>query len=478
MRSAAVFTIVFLSFAFLKNVSATEEKRIEFSEIWDQIRSQSAVLKSKTAEVRVAEIGKDRAAKHWLPKVYADVRSYRTNDPALNFLGKLGQRSANQSDFSTASVRTQPSNFLDANNQPYTVLNSDTANLFAKDTLNRPGDHAYSRGTLGVELPLFEGGGKTAAHSALEKRFSAVKSEERYIRTLEYSNAAAAFQSISLSEENLAKTESLLREIRDFLGRYRIGNRDNPVGYSGFLALRSLQNLLEVSKKEQETARRTAEETIRMMAPEISEEQLRPKRIPLLKFADQYLPLPALRESGHTPLSDAFRFHSEEAKAGIEAERARFLPKIAAYAETYAYDGSRNQANAYNAGVYLQMNLLNPSDLGALDEAKAKEEAVRKKAEEIRLKEEGNFRLLLSREKSIFENLNSIYDSVRFQEEQLKISQRLFQSGSILAPQMAESFSRMAELLRIKSATETEYLRIRGELSLYNAKGAFHENEF
>ncbi|TGL69445.1 TolC family protein [Leptospira kmetyi] len=472
MKSHSSF-LIFLSLISSFSGEVFAENVLEFSEVWEKIRVESATLQTKASEVKTNEIVKNRSSKHWLPKIYADARAFRTDDPTLNFMGKLGQRSANASDFSTESLRYQPSNFLDSSNQPYNGVNPNNANLFAKDTLNHPGNNSYSKGTLGIELPLFEGGGKVAAHTIREKRFHAVLSEDKYIRILEYSKAALSYQSIVLAEENLARIENLSEQIRNFLNRYRIGNRSNPVGFSGQLALQSLQLLLNVSKKEFESLKKSAEENLFLGAPGL-DENFRPKINTLFSFADRYLPIPKEKDSLHTPLSEAYRFQSEEAQEGIEAEKAKFLPKIAAYAETYAYNGARNQANSYNAGVYLQMNLLDPSDLGALDEAKAKAETAKKKSKEIRKNEENRFKILVSREKIIFDNLNSIYESMRLQEEQLQVSQKLFRNGTIQAPQMAESFSAMANLLKLKSSSELEYLKIRSELSLYSA----HENSY
>ncbi|TGK42026.1 TolC family protein, partial [Leptospira gomenensis] len=264
-------------------------------------------------------------------------------------------------------------------------------------------------------------------------------------------------------------------EIKYFLSNYRLANRSNPVGFSGFLSLKTLQNLLEISKKEQETLRSAAEEQLRFMTEDLPED-FRPSKTPLLKFADEFLPLPNPQNSGNTDLSEVYRLRSEEAKEAVKVERAKFLPKIAAFAESYTYDGSRDRANAYNAGLFLRMNLLDPSDLGAVDQAKADLDVVRKKAEETKLREESHFRILIVKERNILENLNSIYDSMRIQEEQLRISSKLFREGTLSAPQMATSFSKSAELLRMKSDSESEYLKTRAQLSLYNKRGARHEN--
>lgn len=162
----------FISFLFLVTPIYLSAEGVGFNELWKRIEENSSARKSKYLEWKAGEIAKDRSDKHWLPRVYADLRTFQTNDPTLNFMGKLSQRSATDADFSTASTRTRPGNFLDSNNQPYTTLNADTMNLFAKDTLNYPGSHQYSRGTLGMDLPLYEGGsGKTFAAMNRKKKY-------------------------------------------------------------------------------------------------------------------------------------------------------------------------------------------------------------------------------------------------------------------------------------------------------------------
>ncbi|MCZ8157788.1 MAG: transporter, partial [Leptospira sp.] len=87
---------------------------LSFDELWKRVEEYSLGQKAKQFEFKASEIAKDRSDRHWLPRIYTDVRAYNTNDPALNLLGKLGQRSATDADFSTASARVRPGNFLDS----------------------------------------------------------------------------------------------------------------------------------------------------------------------------------------------------------------------------------------------------------------------------------------------------------------------------------------------------------------------------
>ena len=174
---------------------------IEFEDFWKAVEIHSFSQKAKVLEVKASEIAKNRSDRHWLPRIYTDVRAYNTNDPALNLLGKLGQRSATDADFSTSSARTRVGNFLDSNNQPYNTLNSDTANMFAKDTLNHPGSNTYSRGSLGLDFSIYEGGASQAMSKLQEKRALGLKFEKANIKDQEYIQSARFYRGLqSLTE--------------------------------------------------------------------------------------------------------------------------------------------------------------------------------------------------------------------------------------------------------------------------------------
>ena len=98
--------LALISFVLLYNPLFSEREEevfkgnvIEFGEIWNLIYENSHSLKAGSHEEKSSEIAKNRAGKHWIPRVYSDVRSYNTNDPAMNFFSTLGQRSATDADF-------------------------------------------------------------------------------------------------------------------------------------------------------------------------------------------------------------------------------------------------------------------------------------------------------------------------------------------------------------------------------------------
>jgi hypothetical protein len=302
--------------------------------------------------------------------VYLDARAFNTNDPAMNFFSVLGQRDARQSDFSTASVRMQPGNFLDSNNQPYSQLNSNTMNLFAPDTLNYPGSNTYQRGTVGVDLPLYEGGAKANIADSYDHVSKGKGYEKQAVILSEYSSNAGLYAQLIFLEDYSKKVKSLKSQVQGILNSYQVGARSNPVGYSGLLGLKSVRNRLEGLETEVETRQKSIHEYLSTIAEDIGNDwTVQPEPIPI--FLNKHLPAPSSEQS--SPLvaeslsyqAQAMKEYAESATKAAEVEKAKFLPRAGVFGESNLYSGSRNTATSYNVGFYVQMNLYNGEDIGS-----------------------------------------------------------------------------------------------------------------
>ncbi|TGM73274.1 transporter [Leptospira mtsangambouensis] len=462
-----------ISFLLLVGPMALFAEAVGFNDLWKRIEENSSARKSKYLEWKAGEIAKDRSDKHWLPRVYTDLRTFQTNDPTLNFMGKLSQRSATDSDFSTASTRYRPGNFLDSNNQPYSTLNSDTMNLFAKDTLNYPGSHTYSRGTLGMDLPLYEGGsGKTLA-AMNEKRSTGLKFEWLAIRDREFAQTGFYYRAIQSLNEYKKRLEQIKKIESRFQSNYSLGNKGNPVGYAGYLALKSIKNQIAVLEKQSDLQINDYKETLYVLS-DLPSSELEIIESDLNVFLDTYFKRPTGYERSNQMNAQIKYAEGERLKADMET--AKFLPKVGAYSEAYGYHGSRNTTNAYQAGVYLQMNLYNPKDMGVVEESKLNAEAALKKIEEKTKEEEAHVKSLFQKEISLKESLELVKETVKYQDEQIVNMQRLFQSGAINAIQFAETLNKSLELARVLMETEIAVLQVRTETSLFSNKEGSNES--
>ncbi|TGL57078.1 transporter [Leptospira ognonensis] len=436
---------------------------LSFEELWQKVESHSLGRQAKQLEYKASEVAKERSDRHWLPRVYTDVRAYNTNDPALNLLGKLGQRSATDADFSTASARVRPGNFLDSNNQPYNTLNSDTANLFAKDTLNNPGSNTYSRGSLGIDLPVYEGGASQTLSKIQEKRSIGIKFEKEALRDREFANLALYYRGLQSIAEYKTRLEQISKTESRFQSGYQLANKSNPVGYSGYLALKSLKNRLDAMSKESSNQLLEFKENLSLLSG-MEAEQIQTISADLFPFVDTHFP--KLGEKGDSNYTKALSIYTETEGLKSEMEMSKFLPRVGVYSEANAYSGSRSTQTAYNAGFYVQMNLYNPKDMGAVEEAKLQAEAMRKRLEETRNKEEAFVKTLTNQEVALRENYLLIKDSLKNQEEQVVYMQRLFQSGAVNAIQFAEVLNRSIDVAKSMLDIELNYIRVRSELHL------------
>ncbi|TGK87328.1 transporter [Leptospira noumeaensis] len=446
---------------------------VGFSDLWKQIEENSSARKSKYLEWKAGEIAKDRAGKHWLPRVYTDLRTFQTNDPTLNFMGKLSQRSATDSDFSTASTRYRPSNFLDSNNQPYSTLNSDTMNLFSKDTLNNPGSHTYSRGTLGMDLPLYEGGSSKTLAVMNEKRSAGLKFEWLAVRDREFAQSGFYYRAIQTLNEYKQRLDKIKKIESKFQSNYSLGNKGNPVGYAGYLALKSVKNQISILEKQSDLQIQDYKDTLYVLS-DLPSSEIETIESDLNVFLDTYFKRPMVYERSNQ--MNAQIKYAEGEKLKSDMEMAKFLPKVGAYSEAYGYQGSRNTTNAYQAGVYLQMNLYNPKDMGVVEESKLNAEAALKKLEEKTKEEESHVKSLFQKEITLMESLTLVRETVKYQEEQVGNMQKLFQSGAISAIQFAETLNKSLELNRVLMETEIAVLQVRTETSIFSNKEESNES--
>ncbi|WP_108975778.1 TolC family protein [Leptospira ryugenii] len=455
--------ILFFSFFLSAGVSLSAEG-ISFAEIWKMVETHSYQRKAKTLEAKAGELAKERSDRHWLPRIYTDVRTYHTNDPALNLLGKLGQRQANDADFSTSSSRLRPGNYLDSSNQPYTNLNSDTANIFAKDTLNYPGYNTYSRGSLGLEFSLYEGGSSEAYSKLQEKRSIGLRWEVEAIKDREFANTARYYRGIQSIQEFLARIDQIKKTEARFQSSYQLANRGNPVGYSGYLALKSLKNRLLTMEKESAALLLEFKDSLSVLSG-LSAQEISPIPSDLFPFLESEFPY--LPNEAQTNVSKAMGAYTEGEILKSDLEMAKFLPKVGLYSEANAYSGARSTQTAYNAGVYVQMNLYSPKELGSVEEAKLNAEAAKQKFADLKEKELHLLKILRARESSLRESYALVKESLKNQEEQVSYMQRLFQSGAITAIQFAEVLNRSADLAKALLDIELNYLSVRTEFHLF-----------
>ena len=124
MKLLLVYTVC-LSLNFAK------AETLSFSTVWSQINNNSAAQQSSKLQTEALSEAQSRSSRHWLPRIYLDARGYQTNDPGASFFGLLEQRSIGQADFDPNAI-------------------------------NHPESNVYTRGALGLDWAVYEGGIKSS----------------------------------------------------------------------------------------------------------------------------------------------------------------------------------------------------------------------------------------------------------------------------------------------------------------------------
>ncbi len=409
--------------------SLSHAETLSFKSAWNRINANSAAQESSRLQTEALSEAQSRATRHWLPRIYLDAKSYQTNDPGASFLGLLEQRSLQQSDFSP-------------------------------DSINHPDTHIYTRGALGVDFPLFEGGLKSAQIDLYKHSVAAQQNSTSQIQIEQYSQVGLSYGSIIILELQKNKLQTLNTEITKMIKDYRLGSKSNPIGYSGLLGMKSLRNRLIGLISQYEAQSRSYYAILKEMG--LKDTEWSPESLESLAFVNNYL-------SSQIVSSSSFKIENtkENVKVSEEMtnmEKAKFLPRVGVFAENYIFNSNRNTANGYNAGVYLQWSLFDPANYGSLRESKLKSLAAAKSSVASEQEERAERTALLESMSSLRENIALLSESHKILIEQSKMTETLFRNGSINALQIVEVLSRRADLIVQQVDTELSLIKTSSQI--------------
>ena len=420
-----LFSLGVLSFPSL--VLAQE---LKLEDVWREIAKDSKVQNAAQLDVEAASAASERAKINWLPRAYLDVKSFETNDPGLSFFGKLSERAV-------------------------------TTNDFDPTALNHPASSLYTRGALGIDLALYEGGMKSSQREMQDHLLAGKKEEQHQVLTNEFVEVAQAYGAInSLADqrENLNDIQTgLLRLIKS----YKLGNRSNPVGYSGLLGLKALSNRIQALINENRSKGAAHREELSQLG--LKQGDWRPTKSKAVEYVARYFKSGEAAESSG---SAARKEMALAAESGAAMEKSRYLPKVGAFAEQYVFNGSRATDSGYSAGLYLQWNLFNPADYGVAKEAHLKAAAAEKYAAYNSDQERSAFLGIKQAIEATRQNLLLMTESQKLLVEQTQTAEELFRNGSINALQLVEALSRRADLIASFTDAELNLLKLHGELAM------------
>ncbi len=415
---------------------------VSFDEAWRLVKKNSAAVRAATQERQATEIGASRAEQLWLPRVYTELRAYSTDDPANSFMSVLNQRQIGASDLTP-------------------------------DALNHPSFGSYQRATLGVDLPLYEGGGRAAGARVAKSMADVRAHEQKATLQRQYLDLAKHYANMLALNSQAETLERLASTVNAIIQNYRIGAKSNPVGYSGLLGLKNLRNRLEAALAENRARYEGARQTIARMANELPQKWV-PAQQSFNEFAAQYL-----ADNGTDSISpqvEAQRSMAKAADDAVGAERARYLPRVGLFAEENMYAGDRDTATAHTVGIYLQWDLFSAQRSGVVDQSRLSAEAAQARAEAALQRSRIEAAAARRAQEALAKNIQLMDQSEGYLQDQTESARDLFNSGAINALQLVEVLARRVDLLQARTAAQLELVEKRvGILMQSDRIGTNHE---
>lgn len=416
MKPEVIMKIVTISLHLIFYASSLHAESLSLEQVWSQVQKSSPAQEAARLEAQAAESAEARVSRHWLPRLYLDAKGYRTNDPGASFFGLIQQRSLLTTDFDVQQI-------------------------------NRPESQTFARGALGIDMPLYEGGMKSAQVDVYKHTTKAQQEMGLFIAADQFATTQRAYNSLYVIYQQHQKMTALESDVSQLIKSYQLGSKSNPVGYSGLLGMKSLNNRIAALLQQYTAQQQSFSNLLKELG--VQSTKWMPQKINLNQQAKNVITL--VQESKDAS-SESHKMSSlkESVKAGefaAKMENARFLPRVGAFAENYMFHGNRDTADGYMAGVYLQWNLVNPTDIGTAKEAKLRAAAAKKQTEALTQQERAEKEMLISSINATIQNLDLLDDSYKLLNEQSRMTTTLFKNGSISALQIVEVMNRKVDLI-------------------------------
>lgn len=397
-----------------------------FDELWAQLYQNSFQQKAVVQEKEANQLSLDRAKRHWLPRAYVSGQWFSTNDPTQVFFNNLGQRAIEQADF-------------------------------IPNELNNPSRSQYRFATLGLDLPLYEGGMKENQKSLFSTLVKASELEMAAKKTEEYAELGRQYGGLLMNSQYSIQLLELQNGLKKIISNYQVGSQSNPVGYSGLLGLKGVNNRIEGLLHEVNMKIENSKKWITVKTdvntswkPDLDEN--------LNAFLTRHL-----TQTSASPFSSllmAQEMKAETLEYMKDMEKARYLPRIGLFAQGNLYDGSRDSSTSQTYGLYLMWDLFNSDSYGRVGEAQAKAMVAESKIKAGKQDEKIMLDQLQEAKTTLEKNLELLTDSEKLLKEQTLNSMKLFRSGMLSALQLAEVINRRVDLIQDKNKAEGEYLNI------------------
>jgi outer membrane protein TolC len=425
-RFSKIIILPFFAFTLASFTQVNAQSApLQFQTVWQHILKDSPEIAEQTHLQLASQLSLDRAKLHWAPSLGLQASAYSSNDPGTNFFGLLSQRSVAAPDFSPS-------------------------------TLNSPGYQTFQSVGLHLDMPLYEGGRRTETARAISAQTEAESIQLKFKKISAFAQTLEHYGNWVADLTTQKRLIELKDQVSKILSRYSIGSQSNPVGYSGILGLKGLQNRIDAELISIQTGQKTHQIALAVKS-NLNLNDLLPSESSVQSLITKN----AATISTGPSLTEELALKREESfQSAKNAEKSKFLPKIGLFGNESMLHGKRDTGYAFTGGVYLSWSLFNPDHYNHFLE----KSEIAKAATQQRYSAEQTAKIsrdtLNEHESSIHKTIQILSNSDQLLAEQVKVASRLFQSGSISALQLSEVYNRRADLILNLRQTEKQWIEI------------------
>ncbi len=434
-----ILMLMILGFAITLKAEIPERANVSnFAQIWRLISEKNPDLKALEQEKKASIAKAEAASSALMPTVYLSGQSIATDNPTIKFMGIMNQRDISQNDF-----------------MPQNLANYDWQIV-----------HQYA---VGVQMPIYEGGGSHARSAAFNSAAEAKEWQSLATKNHLYFRAASSYGLLIILQNQKKAIKVLNERIQGLIGKYRLGNKNNPLGYSGLLGLKNLIIQLEGADTQITAERQIHIGTLKTLSGTAENIEVG-EGDKLDAFLNNHLNIKRSSPDSLPPSAMAMKKASEAAQAEVDVVNAMYKPQFSAFAETGATAGVRDIEPSSTFGLALSWTLYDASKNSRQNAGRDSAAALSFKSDGEMLKvqletEEINQRLI-----SLKTGENLLKSSEMILEDQIKVTLNLFHSGVVNVLPVVDIFSHKVELLKKQFETEKQLLQTQANLWLVNAR--------
>lgn len=417
-----IFIIVMIN--YLPPLVAVAQSNLNLSAIWQATQSAAPEITAAEQLLLVSQMAQKRQAAHWTPNLEMRLQSMHTDHPPSALFSWMGAGDLTNTDLTATA-------------------------------LNDPGAHLFNQGTLSITLPLYEGGTKQALAKQAQQQSNMQALQLQQARLHTYLILVDRLACLIINSSSHQQVLQLHDEVDKLLSNYRLGQRQNPLGYSGMLGLRNVLNqattLMNDNQSQILILRRQLEHAAPTLPP-----QWQFNIVEIQHFLTDAQGIAHILQPTDKDLLTVQAAQSTAAIATTQVsnQRGRWLPQLGLRAATDIYAGGRGYGGSMTAGGYFYWQLLSADQLHIVAEAKQQAAAAATNVAWAQQQQQ-QARLAISQQHlTLIDTLKRLNESQRLLTEQSKIARDLFHSGAINALHLAEVMARRLELLQQRYASE------------------------